>query len=80
MTTMGLPSGTALPAGIRHAGLDRLSAAASLVRQVLQAAMRTIDARRARAQAIRHSVEARAASRPQRYDRWYTGLPRSLGD
>jgi hypothetical protein len=69
-----------LPAGTRHAGLDRMSAGLSLVRQVLHRTVRALDARRVREEAIRHGVEASAASQPQRYDSWHAGLPRSLGD
>jgi hypothetical protein len=80
MTTIRLPSGMTLPAGTRHAGLDRLSAGAALVGQLLDSTVRTIDARRARAAATRRGIEAGLAGRPQRYDAWQAGLPRGLGD
>lgn len=80
MTTIHLPSGMTLPAGTRHAGLDRLDAGAALVRAALDAAVRVLDARRARAEAIRRGIEMSATGRRQRYDSWHAGLPRSLGD
>jgi len=80
MTTIELPSGMTLPTGTRHAGLDRLTAGASLATRLLAGVIRTLEARRIRALASTRD----GLPTDERGTRWsndpLAGLPRVLGD
>jgi len=80
MTTIELHSGMSLPTGTRHAGLDRLTAAASLAHRLLGQAIRAIEVRRARIHAVNPERHPSGARGPRPYDSLHAHLPRGLGD